>query len=831
MEESVAPAPLHLRSRFEAPGSGEAVAAVLLDLGHALRALRGTPVVTAVVVLTLAVGVGLNTAIFSVVDAVLLRGMEYRGAERLVQVSAEITASGERTRTRMTGGESARVAGGVSAFEETAAVTFIRQNLGGAGLPRQVAVGWVSGNFFLFLGVEPVLGRTFTPEDAPGAVLLSHALWQEVLGADSAVVGRTVTLDGAPHEIVGVLPPRFRFHMARFASGEVELWKNPDRFWQNGDVWGPDDFQGSGMLQVVGRLAPTATLEQARAELAVVAADVRRLEPARARADLAYSADYLHAEAVAGVRPVLIVLFGAVAGVLLIACANVMGLLLVRSRQRVRELALRRALGAPRTRLVRLLLMEGAVLALVGGVGGLLLAWGGTEVLAAAAPPFPRAETVSVDGRVFLFALVVSLGCTMVVGLVPAIGASRAEPVVEAHGQRTLTGGGNAVRQGLVVAQIAVSVVLLVGTGLLSSTLIRLRSVDPGFDPRGVLTFAVSLPGTRYEWPAASGRFLVELEERIRGLAGVEEAGIMWPVPMSGSRWAGLYEGGEVRGEEGAYADYRVGTAGYFATLGIGVREGRLHRPDDAREAVVVSARVAERLWPDQPAVGRALRADPWGGGMRDFEVIGVVEDVRYTALREEPAGAVYFDVRGWSWTDWEFDVVVRAGQDPLSLVPEIREVLARMDPEIPLADPTLMITLMERQTRDTRFALSLVGLFSAVAGLLALLGLYGVLSYVVGLRTREIGLRMALGSATRSVYRLVLGQALRITVAGLALGLLSTLWLTRFLAALLFDVQPTDPTIYAVVVSTLLGLALLAGCVPARRAVRIDPASVLRSE
>ena len=822
---------LRLRVRpAERARSGRTAATALQDLSHALRALRGTPVVTAVVVVTLAVGVGLNTAIFSVVDAVLLRPLEYRAADRLVQVSAEVTASGERTRTRLSGGEAALIAEGVGAFEETSALTFIRQNLGGAGLPRQVAVGWAAGNFFSFLGVEPVLGRAFTPDDPPGTLLLGHALWQQVLGGDPEVLGRTVTLDGTPHVVVGVLPPGFRFELARFASGEAEVWKNPDRFWQNGDLWGANDFQG-GMLQVIGRLRPDATLEQLGTELARVQAEVREVAPGKEQAELTFSAGYLREEAVAQVRPVLLVLMATVVGVLLIACANVMGLLLVRSRERMRELALRRALGASRRRLVRLLLMESALLALAGGGGGVLLAWVGTDVLAARAPALPRAETIAVDARVLVFALIVSLGCTLLVGLAPALGASRADPAVALRGRRTVAAGGNAVRGGLVVGQIAISLVLLVGTGLLSSTLMRLRSVDPGFHAEGVLTFAVSLPGTRYDWPVSSGRFLVELEERVEALPGVEEAGVMWPVPMSGSRWQGLYEGGAVAGEDQAYADYRVGTAGYFATLGIEVVDGRLHEPDDVRETVVVSARVAERLWGSEPAVGRTVRADPWGGGLRDFEVIGVVDDVRYSALREEPAGALYFDVRGWSWTDWEFDVVVRAGGDPLALVPAIRQLLSEMDADIPLADPALMTTLVDRQTRDTRFALSLVGLFSAVAGLLALLGLYGVVSYAVGLRTREIGIRIALGSATASIRRLVLAQALRLAGVGVALGLLGAVWLSRFLGALLFEVEPTDPLTYALVAGVLAALALVASWVPARRAVRIDPATVLRSE
>jgi hypothetical protein len=305
----------------------------------------------------------------------------------------------------------------------------------------------------------------------------------------------------------------------------------------------------------------------------------------------------------------------------------------------------------------------------------------------------------------------------------------------------------------------------------------------------------------------------------------------MWPVPLSGSRWESTYEGGAVTAEQQAHADYRVGTAGYFGTLGVALLEGRLHRADDRRETVVISRHVAEHMWPGQTALGRTLRADPYGGGAKEFEVIGVVEDVRYTALREAPAGALYFDVRGWSWTDWEFDVVVRTAGDPLALVPRVRDVLAEMDPEIPVAQPMELSALLARQTAQARFALSLVALFSAVAGALALIGLYGVISQTVVARTKEIGLRMALGSPRSSVTRMVLEDALRTAGTGLALGLVGALLLSRFLRALLFGVEPSDPAVYAVGCSLLGALALVAGWLPARRAAATDPAAVLNAD
>ncbi|HZD03682.1 MAG TPA: ABC transporter permease, partial [Longimicrobiales bacterium] len=460
--------------------------------------------------------------------------------------------------------------------------------------------------------------------------VLGHALWRDRFGSDPSILGRIVRLDGHPHTVVGVLPEGFRLRLPSFPGSDVELWKNPDTFWQNGDVWnarGPS----FGLLRIVGRLSAGATLEEARSELGTVQADLRRRFPEYETAGLTLDAVPLAADLVEGIRPTLLLLMAAVGVVLFIACANVMGLLLVRAWERRRELAVRRALGASTARLFALLLSESAVLAGVGGGIGIALAVGGTRLLASLGPDLPPAAAATVNGHVLAFGLAVSVLVIFLVGLAPALGSARADPARRLRGPGSGADGSSAgLRSGLVVIQLALSLVLLVASGLLTSSLVRLRSVDPGFDPDGILTFSVSLPGTRYSWPDQSGRFFVELERRIEALAGVESVGVMWPVPLSGSRWMSSYTAGRVDAGAQAYADYRVGTAGYFETLGIPLLEGRFIGEGDPRESVVISRRIAQRSWPGESALGRTVRANPWGGEEVEFEVVGVVDDVRY---------------------------------------------------------------------------------------------------------------------------------------------------------------------------------------------------------
>jgi predicted permease len=661
--------------------------------------------------------------------------------------------------------------------------------------------------------------------------VLSHALWRGAFGGDEAALGRSVRLDGRSYTIAGVLPPSFRLHLRSF-PGEIDVYKVPDDWWQNGDVWSADTPE-FGILRVVGRLAPGASLAQARDQLAALSLRQRESRATWERVGLALQAAPLHDAVVGSSRDPLVLLSGAVGLVLLIACANVASLLLLRSEARRREIALRMALGAGRARIVRLLLAESLWLAALGGGLGLALGVGATRLLSRLPlEGLPRASEATVDSTALAFALAASVFSTLLFGLAPAWRAARRDPASELGGARVIVDAPRLrANQALVVGQLAVSLVLLVGAALLVSSLARLQRVDPGFDPKGALTFSVSAPGTRYERPLGTDRFFRALEERVRRLPGVEAAGVVWPLPLSGRVWSNQYSAGVVAEAERAYAEYRLATAAYFDTAGIRLLEGRLFRPDDRAGVVVVSRKLAQRCWPRGRAVGQKLRALPWGPPEEWFEVVGVVDDVRNASLREPAAETLYFDSRGWSWTDWEVSYVVRASVPPGSLVPAIRAELARLDAEVPLAEVRQLSELVDQQLAPQRLALALVGVFAATAASLAIVGLYGVVSYSVSRRRREVGIRVALGADRRRILAMVLGQSARLAIAGVSIGLAAAVAVTRLLGSLLYGVSPFEP---GVVIATAAGLALLAlgaAVGPARSAAALDPATTLRSE
>jgi putative ABC transport system permease protein len=806
------------------------MSSLMADLHHARRTLTRRPAVAALIVGTLGLGIGLNTAVFSVVSRVLLRPLPYAEPHELVDVSAAYTEDSVK-RAALAGGTYRSIAESVTVFESVAAITSIRQNLGGASSPLQVQVGWASRNLFDLLGVRPLLGPGFTPDSPVGTLVLSHRLWQGAFAGEPSVVGRSLRLDGRAYTVAGVLPPSFRLHLPSFPP-EIDVFKVPDDWWQNGDVWSADSAE-FGILRVVGRLRSEGTLAQARQQLAALATRYRERDGVWARAGLAFNAVPLHEAVVGGARSPLLLLAGAVGLVLLIACANVASLLLLRSEHRRREIALCRVLGASRARILRQLLAESLWLAGLGGAVGVALGWAGTRLLAwLPVDGLPRAGEVAMDAGTLVFALAVSLASTLLFGLAPAWRTARRDLTSELIGGRT-TAGPSRLRTNhlLVVGQLAVSLVLLVGAGLLTSSLARLQEVEPGFDHRDVLTFSVSAPGTRYERPLGTDRFFRALEDRVRQLPGVEAAGVVWPLPLSGRVWSNQYSAGAVPGTERAYAEYRLATAAYFEAVGIPLREGRLFRADDRPGVVVVSRRLAERSWPGQSAVGRTLRAQPWGPPEETFEVVGVVDDVRNAGLREPPAETLYFDSRGWSWTDWEVSFVVRAAASAASLLPAIQRELERLDPEVPLAEVRLLSQLVDSQLATNRFALLLLAVFAASAGGLALVGLYGVVAYSVSRRVREVGIRVALGAARGSILTLVLGQGARLAMAGVVLGLAAALALTRLLGGLLYGVSPFEPLVLLAVAGGL-GLAALAATLgPACRAASVDPATTLRAE
>ena len=837
-----------LRLRLQPPGGGEPARAseagrglrgrngkatmgsLGFDLQQAWRGLARSPGVPVLIVGMLALGIGLSTAVFSVVEGVLLRPLPYPQPDRLVEVSAAYTRDGVG-RTPLSGGTYRAIVENVSAFESAAAITSIRQNLAGTASPIQVQVGWASRNLFDLLGVRPLLGAGFTKDAPAGTLVLGHALWRSAFGGDEAVLGRTLRLDGRAYTIAGVLPPSFRLHLRSFPA-EIDVYKVPDDWWQNGDLWGTDSPE-FGILRVVGRLAPGRSVEQASDQLEALSARLQDAKVVWARVGLLLEAAPLHEAVVGGSRQTLTLLSGAVGLVLLIACANVASLLLLRSEARRREIALRMALGAGRARIVGFLFAESAWLAALGGGLGVALGLLATRLLSRLPiSGLPRAGEVSLDASALAFALAASLVSTLLFGLAPAWRAARRDPAGELQGGRA-TADASRLRanQALVVGQLAVSLVLLVGAGLLVSSLVKLHRVDPGFDPKGALTFSVSAPGTRYERPHGTDRFFRALEERVRQLPGVRAVGIVWPLPLSRRVWSNLYSAGVVAEAERAYAEYRLATEGYFDTAGIRLLEGRLFQPGDRAGVVVVSRKLAERAWPGGPAVGQKLRALPWGPPEEVFEVVGVVEDVRNASLRERAAETLYFDSRGWSWTDWEVSYVVRGSVPPETLVPAVRAELARLDAEVPLAEVRPLSELVDDQLASHRFALVLLGVFAGAAVSLALAGLYGVVSYSVSRRRREVGIRVALGAGRGRILALVLGQGARLAAAGVAIGLVAASALTRLLGGLLYEVTPFEPRVVIGVAAGLALLAVGAAVGPARRAACVDPATTLRAE
>jgi putative ABC transport system permease protein len=792
------------------------------DLRYALRTLGRNRVFTFIAVLTLALGIGANTAIFSVVHGVVLRPLGFHEPERLVQLFG-----GSTVRGTFSGPNFDDVRAEASSFEMLTAFYRRARTLTGAGDPERVPVAGVTEGFFALLGRPPVLGREFTAEEMqPGrhrVAVLAHGFWQERFGGDVGVLGEAVLLDGEPYEVVGVAPPGFAYPDGR------ALWvplERDDMYAERGAVW----------LDVVGRLRPGAALAAAEAELDGITARLAAAYP-DVNANLQLLARPLHDVAVGDVRRPLLILLAAVAFVLLIACANVANLLLARSATRAGELGLRVALGAGRARLVRQFLTESLVLALAGGAAGLLLAALGTRLLVALGPAWlPRLDQVGVDGTVAAFTLGVSLLAGVLFGLAPALQVARADlrALLAEHG-RGLGGRGRG-RSGLVVAQTALAVVLLVGAGLMLRSFARLVQVDAGFRAEQALAFPLALPEASYPGDPETRAFFAGFLERLEALPGVERAAAVLVGPMSGGAITISFG---VAGREPLppgqiqTLHVRSATPDYFGTAGIPVLRGRgLAATDDAGAppVAVLNAAAVRTFFPDEDPLGRRIEMG-WtrDEGSVSGEVVGVVGDVRHFGLASDPVPEIYFPhaqlpLRGMT-------VVLRATGDPLALVPAVRAQLAAMDPALaPGAFATLEQTV-RGSAAQPRFYLLLLGLFATVAVVLATIGIYGVTSFVVARRTREIGIRMALGADAAAVLRQVVGGSLALATAGIAAGLAGAAVVTRLLEGLLYGVGATDPWTYAAVALIFTAVAALAALVPARRAARVDPTTALRAE
>jgi putative ABC transport system permease protein len=726
------------------------------------------------------------------------------------------------------------------AFESMAVETNWAANLTGVGEPVRIQGARVTGRFFGTLGVPALRGRGVLPgEDSAGhdhVVVLTYGLWQRVLGGEPGVVGRSLSLNGEPYEVVGVMPDGFRDVFIR----AVELWTPI--------VFRPDEF-GDGErthehLNLVARVRPGVPLEQAAAEVHTLAEQLKAEYPDAYAQDWSLLATPLSRRATGTVRPALLVLLGAVGFVLLIACANVANLLLARAAARSKEIAVRTALGASRERLVRQLLTESLLLALAGGVLGLGLAFWGVRSVAALNPGnLPRADEIGIDPPVMLFTLVVSLLTGLLFGLAPALHAS----ATDLHGMLKDGGRGSAgsrgshgIRRMLVIAEVALALTLLTGAGLLVKSFARLQGVDPGFDPDRVLTFNLALPPARYPSDTQQVAFFNQVLPALAATPGVRSVGSTSVVPFGGNWSTSSFEveGYQPpRGQPGPWGDIRIVSPSFFGALGIPLRRGRLLTAEDgagAPRVAVVDEELARRYWPGADPIGKRITYGPPPGAAdtsaREWiEVVGVVGHTKHEGLDAESRVQVYLP---YAQRPMPFStVVLRTSADPAGYVNQARRVVQSIDPDQPIANPRTMEELIAQSVGQRRLSMLLLSVFSGLALVLASVGIYGLMSYSVAQRSRELGVRIALGAARSDVLRLVLRQGMRLALIGIGVGVGAAFALTRVIASQLYGVKATDPATFATVALLLAVTALAANLVPAVRATRVDPAVVLRDE
>jgi predicted permease len=801
------------------------------DLRFAARALRARPGFTLAAVLTLALGIGANTAIFSVVHGVLLAPLPLREPDALVAVGEALRGGPSpyastspasffdwRRETR-----SARLAGYTP--QDATLTGGCPPKAGGCDAQRLTGIQAVGGLFDV-LGVPAALGRTLTEADeapaAPPAVVLSDAAWRRLYGGDPAVVGRTMTLDGTPRTIVGVMPRRFRF-----PAGGVDFWAPAQfdaAFRANRDQY---------FVDVVGRLAPGATVATARAELATVAARMRRAWP-QYDGELRIVVLPLRETVVGSARDRLLVLMGAVGCVLLITCANLGNLLLARAAARRREIAVRQAVGAARRRIVRQLATESLVLALAGGALGLAVGRGFLALLLAAQATtnLPRADEIRLDLAALAFTFGVSLVAGLGFGVVPAWQLARTRSAEALRqGARGSAGRGWA-RHALVVSELALATTLLTGAGLLLRSFARLQAVDPGFTAERALTFDVSVGDVR----VGNEAFFTESLTRVRALPGVRAAALVSQLPITGrgiGAWFNRLDRPLPPGRKPDGEAYRVVSPEYFATIGLPLRRGRLLGPDDtrARPALVVNEALVRKYYPDEDPLGKAVYLGAPDNRLVDRAlIVGVVADTRDVGLGADPLPTVYVPhaaMRAWP----AFSFVVRTAGAPAATAAAARRAVAALDPSVPVRNVRAMGDVLAEAVAPARWSMTLMAAFAAVALATAALGVFGVLSYLVTQRRRELGIRMALGAAPRRLRRAVLGQGLALGAAGVALGLAGALALARLMTSLLFGVAATDAVTYAAVALLLVAVAAAASWLPARRATRVDPIVVLRAD
>ena len=803
------------------------------DVKYGWRSLRRNPGFTVAAVLALALGIGATTAIMSVVNSVLLRPLSYAGPGRLVVLSHG-------------GGGSVAPANFADwrrqshAFTDVAAAEYWTPTLGGIDRAEGITALHLTAGMLPMLGVQPLLGRFFTEdEDQPGSgavVVIGYGLWQRRFGADPKVVGRRVSLDGAEYTIVGVMPAGFQF--APYWTTHAELWAPL--------ALGPRvaDRNGSS-LRIFARLRDGVSLTRARVDLRAVAERLERQFPGSNRN---VTVTPLMDLVVGDVRTPLVMLLVAVGFVLLISCANVAHMLLARASTRYRELAVRCALGASRSRVIRQLLVESLLLAAFGGAAGLVIAFWGVRALVAATPAFlPRAATISLDAPVLLVTVVLTCLTAVGFGLLPALRASAVDLArAFKQGDRASSGTRGRLRSLLVGSEVTLALMLLVGAGLLMRSFIALRRVDPGFDPRGVMTMTFSITGTREAEPGVRTAFYREVLARVRALPNVSAAGMINHVPIAGDNWGTPFavEGRpKPRPGESPSATYRVVLPGYFAAMRIPLRRGRDFSDADnvgTPRVVIVNERMAQTVWPGADPIGKRITLDDstW------VSVVGVAKNVVTSALAAAPEMEVYLPylqdrayLQDMKKHRTYFSLVARvrcgagAACDASALLAPITEIVHSIDRNIAVGQPITMTRALDETTADTRLYVILLGLFAGFALTLAGLGIFGVMHYLVVQRTREIGIRVALGAEPARVVRLVVREGMRVALAGAIAGIAGALLLTRLMTRMLYGVGATDGLTFAAMSALLLGVAVFASYVPARRATRIDPLTALRAD
>ena len=802
------------------------------DIRYGLRQLRRNPGFSSVAVVTLALGIGSTTAIFSVVEGVLLRPLPFRNPGRLVRI---YQSSPELGYSRMmdSPADIADVQQQNTVFQDVTLFRGSGNTLTGAGGAEQIAGAHVSDNFFKVLGVAPLLGRLFLPgENEKGGdqvVILGHSLWQRRFAGDRKILGKAIALDGKPFTVVGVTPVGFHFPPSE-PPAKTELWLP----WNE-----PVLERGNRDVAAVARLRDGVTLAQARTEVDTIARRLAQTYPA----DKGWQFDLvpLLDSIVGTVKLPILVLLAAVGFVLLVATANVASLLLARSTVRQREMAVRTALGANSSRIVRQLLTESLLVALMAGALGLTVAFWGIRLLQAIAPSdIPRLGEVDISHPVLLFTIVVSLGVGLLFGIAPAIQASRVS-IDTALKEGTVTAEDrlgplrrHRSRNSLLVGQVALSSTLLVGAGLLISSFLRLTSVPLGFNPDHALTFWVGLSGAKYDDPEARLNFYEQTLDRIRALPGVESVGLTSFLALSGYATTSYTVGGRPTPPPGhaPQAGYKAISPDFFRAMQIPLIQGRFFSADDNSEAapvVIVNQAFEDKVFRGESPLGKRLHLT-WGHEPRWREIVGVVGDARDAALEAAPGPECYVPLPQ-AWITPSLAFVLRARLKPLSLASAVRHAVFTVDKDQPVSRIQTMEQVFSDRVAQPRFRADLMGLFSLLALILTAVGLYGVLSYSVALRTHEIGIRMALGARKNDVLTMVVGQGLKLALIGVAIGIAGALALTQFLSSLLYGVKPTDPLTFIAVSLILIAVALLACYIPARRAAKVDPMVALRYE